>query len=113
MRTRLIWTIVGAFILVTGFVLSAGQATPAAAASDAVKVEGVGKDQIPASVGEAAPRAVTIYLDGSGGKKKSARRMNDLHNVMAARGWRLVGVEVHLENNDLEGWWISYVAGSG
>ena len=51
-----------------------------------------------------------MYLDGSGGKKRATRHMTELHRVMAAKGWTFAHLAPHMENADLEGWWITYVA---
>ena len=76
-----------------------------------VKVPGVAASQIPSgTVGPAVPAARTVYMDGSSGKKEAARHMTALHEVMAAKGWTFVEIVSHMENNDLEGWWITYTA---
>jgi hypothetical protein len=49
-------------------------------------------------------------MDGSGGKKDASQHMNTLHEVMRQKGWAFVSLEAHEENNDLEGWWMTYVA---
>ena len=51
-----------------------------------------------------------MYLDGSGGKRRAARHMTELHRVMAAKGWAFAHLAPHVENADLQGWWITYVA---
>lgn len=81
------------------------------AASAEAKVPGVAANQIPSGVvGQPVPTAHTVYMDGSGGKKNAAKHMTALHEVMASKGWTFSGIVPHLENNDLEGWWITYVA---
>ena len=48
---------------------------------------------------------------GRGGEKvKAAQRMTRLHEV---RGDTLADIEAYIENADLEGWWITYVAEGG
>lgn len=94
-----------------GLGLFLGTTQPVAAGPAAASVPGVAPDQLPAgSVGAAAPQAHTVYLDGSGGKKRAARHMTQLHQVMAAKGWTFAHLAPHVENADLQGWWITYVA---
>ena len=94
-----------------GFGLFLSPAQPLSARPAGTSVPGVDPDQIPAgSVGPAAPQAHAVYLDGSGGKKRATRHMTELHRVMAAKGWTFAHLAPHMENADLEGWWITYVA---
>ena len=86
-------------------------AQPLSAESSQLKVPGFDANQLPkGNVGPAAPRAHTVYLDGSGGKKRAAKHMTELHEVMASKGWTFSHLAPHIENADLEGWWITYVA---
>ena len=88
-----------------------GSTRPLAAGPAQTKVPGVASDQLPVgNLGPAAPQAHTVYLDGSGGKQKAARNMTELHAVMAAKGWTFAHLAPHVENADLQGWWITYVA---
>ena len=94
-----------------GSVYFLGFAETVQAQTGKIKVPGVAADQIPpGTVGPAGSRAHTVYMDGSGGKKRAAEHMNSLHAVMAAKGWTFAHLAPHMENNDLEGWWITYVA---
>ena len=94
-----------------GLGLFLGSTRPVAAGPAQTSVPGVAADQLPAgNVGPAAPQAHTVYLDGSGGKKKAARHMTQLHEIMAAKGWTFAHLAPHVENADLQGWWITYVA---
>lgn len=94
-----------------GLGLLLGSTQPVAAGPAAARVPGVASDQLPTgNVGPAAPQSHTVYLDGSGGKKRAARNMTQLHQVMAAKGWTFAHLAPHVENADLQGWWITYVA---
>ena len=71
----------------------------------------VKESQLPtANVGPPGRKAYTVYMGRKAEKVKAARRMNALHDAMAAKGYTLHDVEPHWENNDLEGWWITYLA---
>ena len=107
---RIAWAAIAIVSLTLGYLIATVQ-TRAYADPGSARIPGVDSSAIPvAAVGPAAPVAFTVYLDGSGGKKKSASKMNLLHKAMAAKGWSYAGLTVHEENDDLEGWWITYVA---
>lgn len=75
------------------------------------KVPKVKSVQLPdPSGGPRAPKAITIYMARGPEKVKAARNMNILHDEMAGRGFAFSDFEPHYENNDLEGWWITYLA---
>jgi len=48
-------------------------------------------------------------VSGFGRKDTAARNMTKRHTELAAKGWRFVDMEVYTENNDLEGFYVSYV----
>ena len=51
---------------------------------------------------------VTVYVNGHGGSS-IASKINEMHKTMEAQGWRFADMEVHTENADTEGAWITYV----
>ena len=94
-----------------GLGLLLGPTQPVAAGPAPADVPGVAPNQLPpGNVGPAAPQSHTVYLDGSGGKKRAARHMTQLHQLMAAKGWTFAHLAPHMENADLQGWWITYIA---
>ena len=38
-----------------------------------------------------------------------AKDINEMHIAMEAKGWRFADMEVHTENSDTEGAWVTYV----
>jgi hypothetical protein len=57
---------------------------------------------------EFADSMVTVYVSGHGGST-IAKKANEMHVKMEAAGWRFAAMEVHTENADTEGAWITYV----
>lgn len=53
----------------------------------------------------------TVFVDVSsaGRKKKAAKRMTEQHEQFAQEGWTVIGVAVYTENEDLEGFFVTYV----
>ena len=53
----------------------------------------------------------TVFVDTSkfGRKKKAAKGMTELHEQFAQEGWTVIGVAVYTENQDLEGFVVTYV----
>lgn len=53
----------------------------------------------------------TVFVDASkfGRKKKAAKGMTKLHEEFAQEGWTVIGVTVYTENQDLEGFFVTYV----
>ena len=51
---------------------------------------------------------VTVYISAHGGSS-IASKVNEMHKTMEAQGWRFANMEVHTENADMEGAWITYV----
>jgi hypothetical protein len=58
----------------------------------------------------AAQRYHTFYLDaGWGGRTgRAAAHMNACHAAFAERGFGLVDIEINSENEDVEGYFLSY-----
>lgn len=106
-RYLALWTLLTAVSLLLGYTLGGG----ADAAASTLKIPNVKMSQIPQTpVGPPGRKAYTIYMGRGGEKIKAAQRMNALHELMAARGYTLQDTEPYIENADLEGWWITYVA---
>lgn len=55
--------------------------------------------------------AVTVYVDADWGRRTSgvARQLTEAHAAFAAHGYRLLDVEPYVENDDLQGFFVSYV----
>lgn len=53
------------------------------------------------------PAATTMYLSGHWGSG-TAQKLDEMHAKMAKDGWRFADMEVHTENSDTEGLWITY-----
>jgi predicted secreted Zn-dependent protease len=62
----------------------------------------VAKDEKPA-----ATRVVTVYVSGHGGSGL-AKKLNEMHGTMEQQGWLFASMEVHTENGDTEGFWVTY-----
>ncbi|MCU0975238.1 MAG: hypothetical protein MUC71_02860 [Steroidobacteraceae bacterium] len=56
---------------------------------------------------ETADNLVTVYVMAHGGKEM-AKDINASHAAMEAQGWRFADLEIHTENGDTEGAWITY-----
>jgi hypothetical protein len=56
----------------------------------------------------AATTVVTVYVNAHGGGS-IAKEANESHAKMEKDGWRFADLEVHAENGDTEGVWITYV----
>ena len=75
------------------------------------RVPQVRKKMIPeGSVGPPAPATWTVYVDGGGGRTGSAEDLNELHRVMNRKGWSFADMEIRVENGDLTGYFVTYVA---
>lgn len=55
--------------------------------------------------------AVTVFHDVSiiGRKDRAAAKLSQRHKEMAEQGWRFADSEPYIENNDLEGLFVTYV----
>ena len=76
-------------------------ATLAAAVLVAAPVA-VAKDEKPV-----ATTMTTVYVGGHGGTE-IAREVTELHGKMEQQGWKFADMEVHTENGDTEGAWVTY-----
>ena len=54
-----------------------------------------------------ATTMTTLYVAGHGGSE-IARKVAELHGKMEQQGWRFADMEVHTENGDTKGAWITY-----
>lgn len=54
-------------------------------------------------------KTVFVDISGLGRKKKAAKRMTELHEQFAQEGWTVIGVAIYTENEDLEGFFVTYV----
>jgi predicted outer membrane protein len=57
---------------------------------------------------ETADTMITVYISAHGGSS-IAKKANETHVKMEAAGWRFANMEVHTENADTEGAWLTYV----
>lgn len=83
-------------IVATAIGLAAGLAAMLASAKDEAE-----------PVATATPAATTIYLSGHIGSS-TAKKLDEMHVKMAKDGWHFADMEVHSENSDTEGLWITY-----
>jgi hypothetical protein len=69
----------------------------------------------PAAVLASAPagwtRATTVFVNTVIGSRTggSAKRINESHAEMEAKGWRFMNLETYTENGDLVGFFVTYV----
>ncbi|MDH3671998.1 MAG: hypothetical protein OES46_12665 [Gammaproteobacteria bacterium] len=54
-------------------------------------------------------KTVFVGVSQFGRKKKAAKGMTKLHEEFAQEGWTVVGVAIYTENQDLEGFFVTYV----
>ena len=68
------------------------------------------KDLPPALEGAEGDAAVTVWMDVSatGRRRPAARRLTELHALMAERGYELLMMMPMNENNDTAGFWVTY-----
>jgi ABC-type sugar transport system substrate-binding protein len=76
-------------------------ATLAAAVLVAAPVA-VAKDEKPV-----ATTMTTVYVGGHGGTE-IAREVTELHGKMEQQGWKFADLEIHTENGDTKGAWVTY-----
>jgi len=71
----------------------------------------------PAAAPVAAPvpagwtKATTVFVNTVLGSRTggSAKRINESHAEMEAKGWRFMSLETYIENGDLVGFFVTYV----
>ncbi|MFQ5994410.1 MAG: hypothetical protein ACE5K1_04900 [Acidiferrobacterales bacterium] len=53
----------------------------------------------------------TVFVDISalGRRNKAAKKMTKMHAEFARQGWTVIDVSVYSENDDLEGFFVTYV----
>jgi hypothetical protein len=86
-----------ALIFVTGVMLGTAQS-----------FAGKTKEDAAMSAGKAGK---TVFVDVSklGRKDHAAKNMTEQHQKFAKEGWTVVDVAVYTENEDLEGFFVTYV----
>ncbi len=59
----------------------------------------------------AGKAAKTVFVGASkmGKRDRAAKKMTEQHENYAKEGWTVVNVAVYTENNDLEGFFVTYV----
>lgn len=57
---------------------------------------------------DTADDIVTVYVSAHGASTM-AKKVNESHAKMEAKGWRFADMELHVENADTEGAFITYV----
>ena len=55
-----------------------------------------------------ADNIATVYVSAHGASTM-AKKVNESHAKMEAKGWRFADMELHVENSDTEGAFITYV----
>lgn len=50
---------------------------------------------------------ITVYLSAHGGDQ-IAEKINELHGKMEQQGWKFADLEIHSENSDTKGAWVTY-----
>jgi Tfp pilus assembly protein PilV len=108
--SNLPWLVLILAVLMLGFAIGTTQNLAFAAPSQQ-QVKQIKNKQLPTvSVGPAAREAYTVYMSRDGiAKGQSAVHMTQLHQTMAAKGYVFASLMAHVENNDLKGWWITYL----
>jgi len=98
--TRFVSTLVGAALALTS--IAAPAQSPASAVAPVVS-------------SAAAPagwtKATTVFVNTVIGSRTggSAKRLNESHAEMEAKGWRFLSLETYNENGDLVGFFVTYV----
>ncbi len=56
-------------------------------------------------------KATTVFVNTVMGSRTggSAKRINEMHAEMEAKGWRFMSLETYTENGDLVGFFVTYV----
>ncbi len=59
--------------------------------------------------------AITVYLDAnlSTRKKGAAKKINEIHREQETRGYRILDMDLYIENGDLQGFFLTYIKASG
>ena len=55
-----------------------------------------------------AQNTTTVWIDGKG-YKGFAEKLNKMHGVMEAQGWKFGDSEIYTENGDMQGAFVTYV----
>jgi len=54
-----------------------------------------------------ATGVITVYLSAHGGDQ-IANKVNELHGKMEQKGWKFADMQIHMENSDTKGVWVTY-----
>ena len=54
-----------------------------------------------------ATSVITVYLSAHGGSQ-IAEKLNELHGKMEQQGWKFADLQIHTENSDTKGAWVTY-----
>ena len=54
-----------------------------------------------------ATSVITVYLSAHGGNQIS-EKINELHGKMEQQGWKFADLQIHSENSDTKGVWVTY-----
>ena len=68
---------------------------------------------IPTAPGGGSGRSAVTYWVGSGkagAKKNAGKNLTQLHGEFSSRGWTFQDLESYIENGDLQGYWVTYLA---
>ncbi len=68
----------------------------------------VGDKLLPAVAGPAVAASVTLWVDIAGKRKDAAARLSATHAEMAGRGYAVSSVVPHVEDSDLQGFFVTY-----
>ena len=106
------WIVMTIMSLALGYVLGVSQSDTLA---QEIKIDDVDASQVPKDpIGPPGRKGVVVYVDVDfRATSESAQHMTKLHGAMAERGWTFVDFEAYVENGDLQGFWITYVAAGG
>lgn len=103
-----------ASLLVTG--VAVGQTPAPASAPTATAPAATVPVAAPAPTAAPAPalawtKATTVFVNTVLGSRTggSARRLNESHAEMEAKGWRFLDLDTYTENGDLVGFFVTYV----
>jgi hypothetical protein len=55
-----------------------------------------------------AQNVTTVWVDGKG-QTSFAKKVNEMHAEMEAKGWKFVDLAIYTENGDMQGAFVTYV----
>ena len=106
---RRLGTRISLFVLAAlAIALAVGWGGSSASAGQRVTLSKVIELQLlPQDVGERVEWTHVVYLKRTDGRHLT-RLLNELHSVMAERGWSYLEMMPHMEDADLKGIWVVY-----